>query len=188
MARLSYPSDLSDAEFEYLEPLLPTPRARGRPWAHPLPQIPDGIFYVVRTGWQWPQLPRECAPWPTVYWWWHRQVNDGSTRRGREAAPGDIRRPCSASSRQADDLSPGAVPIRQEPSPVRRGRVVAARAEVVAHPAERPQEAWGVFGRLEATHDSLPLARGLVRVLCRVVQPFAASMLRVRSTFRMAGG
>ena len=53
MVRLPYPSDLSDAEFAHLEPLLPAPQPWGRPWAHPLREILDGIFYVVRTGCQW---------------------------------------------------------------------------------------------------------------------------------------
>src|SRR5919206_799011 len=72
MVRLPYPSDLSDAEFAHLEPLLPAPQPWGRPWAHPLREILDGIFYVVRTGCQWRQLPHEYPPWPTVYWWFRR--------------------------------------------------------------------------------------------------------------------
>ncbi|GGU57696.1 hypothetical protein GCM10010259_55980 [Streptomyces daghestanicus] len=41
---------------------------------HPWRRIVDAIFYVVRTGCAWRQLPKDFAPWPTVYWyftWWH---------------------------------------------------------------------------------------------------------------------
>jgi putative transposase len=78
MPRPPYPSDLSDAEFTHLEPLLPAPKPWGRPSAHPLREILDGIFYVVRTGCQWRQLPHEYPPWPTVYWWFRRFRLDGT--------------------------------------------------------------------------------------------------------------
>lgn len=45
---------------------------------HPRRRIVDAIFYVVRTGCAWRRLPKDFAPWPTVYWyftWWH----DGGT-------------------------------------------------------------------------------------------------------------
>ena len=72
MERRAYPSDLSDEEFGVLEPHLPPPRSLGRPWRWPLRAILDGVFYIVRTGAQWRQLPYEYPPWPTVYWWFRR--------------------------------------------------------------------------------------------------------------------
>ena len=66
MPRCAYPTDLSDAEFAYLEPLLPPPRPRGRPRKHPVRELLDAIFYVVRTGCQWRLLPHEFPPWQTV--------------------------------------------------------------------------------------------------------------------------
>jgi putative transposase len=72
MERRAYPSDLSDAEYAVLEPHLPQPRPRGRRWRWPLRAILDGVFYIIRTGAQWRQLPHEYPPWPTVYWWFRR--------------------------------------------------------------------------------------------------------------------
>jgi putative transposase len=62
-----YPSDLSDAEWGLLAPLLPPPASRGRPrkWAERL--IADAVFYVLRSGCAWRMLPREFPPWQTVY-------------------------------------------------------------------------------------------------------------------------
>jgi putative transposase len=79
--RPPYPSDLSDAEFAVLAPHLPTPAACGRPWKHPLREILDGIFYVIRTGCQWRCLPHEYPPWHTVYWWFARWRRDGTWDR-----------------------------------------------------------------------------------------------------------
>jgi putative transposase len=81
MERRAYPSDLSDAEFAVLEPHLPPPRPRGRPWRWPLRAILDGIFYIIRTGAQWRQLPHEYPPWPTVYWWFRRWRLDATWER-----------------------------------------------------------------------------------------------------------
>ena len=65
-----YPSDLSDAEWAVIEPLLPagsaTP-AGGRPPMHDRRDVVDAILYVVRTGCSWRSLPADFPPWPAVY-------------------------------------------------------------------------------------------------------------------------
>ena len=55
----SYPSNLSDREWEYLQRHLPSQSKRGRPPIHSLRSIFDAIFYVLRTGCQWKALPKE---------------------------------------------------------------------------------------------------------------------------------
>src|ERR671917_213678 len=81
MGRRAYPSDLSDAEYAWLRPHLPSAAPRGRPWRRPLRAILDATFYIVRTGAQWRQLPNEYPPWPTVYWWFRRWRLDGTWER-----------------------------------------------------------------------------------------------------------
>jgi putative transposase len=56
MRRVSYPSDLSDAEWALLAPLLP-PAPTGRPRTRDLREIVDGLCSVLRTGCQWRSLP-----------------------------------------------------------------------------------------------------------------------------------
>jgi transposase len=68
MSSTIYPSDLTDPEWQHLEPLLPAPKATGRPRQWPLRLILNGIFYLVRSGCAWRMLPKEYPPWPTVAW------------------------------------------------------------------------------------------------------------------------
>ncbi|MEU0406782.1 IS5 family transposase [Streptomyces griseorubiginosus] len=70
-----YPSDLSDARWELIEPVLTSwrneRRARaleiGRPPEHSLRQIMNAILYVDRTGIPWRYLPHDFPPWATAY-------------------------------------------------------------------------------------------------------------------------
>jgi transposase len=62
-----YASDLTDAEWASLEPLLPVAKSFGRPRQWPLRQVLNGIFYLLRSGCSWRLLPREYPPWRTVY-------------------------------------------------------------------------------------------------------------------------
>ena len=64
--RKAYQSDLSDAEWSFLQPHLPVPEAPGRPRLHTLREILDAIFYVVRGGCAWRLLPNYFPPWKTV--------------------------------------------------------------------------------------------------------------------------
>ena len=65
---ISYPSDLTDAEWESIQRYLPPLSRRGRPRTHPLRRILDAIFYVLRTGCPWRYLPSSFPPWQTVFY------------------------------------------------------------------------------------------------------------------------
>jgi putative transposase len=83
--RRAYQTDLSDEEWETLEPHLPVPRAPGRPRLHPLRQILDVVFYVVRGGCAWRLLPHDFPPWRTVYHYFRAWRIDGTWGRLHEA-------------------------------------------------------------------------------------------------------
>ena len=61
-AGLRYASDLTDAEWQILEPLLPGSPRRGRRRAWPLREIANAIFYVLRAGCVWRLLPDSFPP------------------------------------------------------------------------------------------------------------------------------
>ncbi len=66
--RKPYQTDLSGYEWQKIEPNIPKPKTkRGRKRVHPLREILNAIFYVVRTGCCWRLLPHDFPPWKTVY-------------------------------------------------------------------------------------------------------------------------
>jgi transposase len=67
MTRPSYLTDVTDTEWQYLAPHLPTPQVGGRPRVHPVREILNAIFYVLRSGCAWRLLPHDLPPWKTVY-------------------------------------------------------------------------------------------------------------------------
>jgi transposase len=79
--RRRYPSDLTNEQWELIEPLLPPIKTGGRPEKHPRRAIVDAILYVVRTGCSWRQLPADFPPWQTVYWYFGRWERAKATEK-----------------------------------------------------------------------------------------------------------
>jgi transposase len=70
-----YPSDLTDAEWALVGPMIPAPRQGGRPRETDMRAVMNAVRYVLRTGCQWRQLPKDFPPRSTVYnyfWEWTR--------------------------------------------------------------------------------------------------------------------
>ena len=80
-----YDSDLTEAQWRLIEPLLPPPAAAGRREKHPRRAIVNAILYVVRTGCAWRLLPKDYPPWQTVFWYFRRWQADGSLDRLHDA-------------------------------------------------------------------------------------------------------
>ena len=79
--RKPYPTDLSDAEWSYIQPHLPAPKGLGRPRTHDLREILNAIFYLLKSGCQWRMLPHDFPRWPTVYHYFRRWRMDGTWER-----------------------------------------------------------------------------------------------------------
>ena len=86
----SYPSDLTDAQWELIAPMV-EPRPGGRPATHPRRRIVDAILYLNRTGCSWRQLPHDFPPWETVYWYFKTWTDDGLTDRIHDALRAAVR-------------------------------------------------------------------------------------------------
>ena len=95
-----YPTDLTDAEWLTIEPLLPRARKHGRRRSVDLREVLNAIRYMARSGGGWRMLPKDFPPWQTVYWWFRRfvrllllrTIHDialmiDRERAGREASP-----------------------------------------------------------------------------------------------------
>jgi transposase len=78
---LRYPSDLTDAEWAQVEPLLPPARPGGNKRTVVLRQIVDGIMYVLGTGCQWRAVPKDLPPRSTLYDYLQRWTHDGTLER-----------------------------------------------------------------------------------------------------------
>jgi transposase len=98
--RKAYPSDLREAEWAILEPLVPAVKPGGRPARHSRRELVNAILYVVRGGNQRRAMPHDLPPWQTAFYDFRIWRNDGTwepihtvlgerTRRhlGREATP-----------------------------------------------------------------------------------------------------
>ena len=66
---LRYQTDLTDREWDLLEPRLPGPRGCGRRRAWSLRELVNAMFYVLRSGCAWRLLPKDFPPYTTVYRW-----------------------------------------------------------------------------------------------------------------------
>ncbi len=76
--RKAYQTDLSDAEWEIVEPHLPASKATGRPRLRPPREILDAVFYIVKSGCAWRLLPHDFPPWKTVYHYFRLWRIDGT--------------------------------------------------------------------------------------------------------------
>src|SRR5215216_1923764 len=99
--RKPYPTDLSDAQWNYIEPHLPVPKEHGRPRIHTLREILDAFFFL-RSGCQWRLLPHDFPRWPTVYYYFRKWRIDGTwegiNRALRERPKGSLEERFSAQS------------------------------------------------------------------------------------------
>lgn len=86
-----YPSDLTDAQWSLIEPLLPPPATSGRAEKHPRREIVNAILYLDRAGCAWRLLPKCFPPWETVYWHWARWKTDGTVDRVHDALRNRLR-------------------------------------------------------------------------------------------------
>jgi putative transposase len=70
MTRKPYPTDLTDDQWERIEPLLPKPKSGTRKGGRPAADtraVLDAIFYLLRGGCAWRMLPHDVPPWKSVY-------------------------------------------------------------------------------------------------------------------------
>src|ERR687896_698183 len=83
--RRPYSTDLSDAEWAYLEEHLPTTENEGRPRVHSLREILDAIFYIARSGCAWRLLPHDFPPWKAIHHYFRIWRIDGTWERSNAA-------------------------------------------------------------------------------------------------------
>jgi putative transposase len=78
----TYTSDMSDKQWEIIEPLLPLEHnGPGRPIELDMRQVVNAIFYLVRTSCQWENLPKDYPNYNSVYYHYRKWCKDGTWQR-----------------------------------------------------------------------------------------------------------
>lgn len=103
MVEKRYTSDLTDEQWKLIEHhFKPLPKT-GRPRDYSYLEILNGVFYVIRTGCQWRNLPKDLPPWSIVYTYYRNWILTGfwktlhdSLRRKLRLAKGRKAKPSAA--------------------------------------------------------------------------------------------
>jgi len=94
MARQAYPTDLSDEQWQLIQPYLPVSKSGGpqggRPPADPR-EICNALFYHVRSGNAWRMLPHDFPPWSTVHDYFRAWRQNGVWERLHALLRHDVR-------------------------------------------------------------------------------------------------
>lgn len=77
MTQNRYTSDLSDQQWQLIDHLFnPLPKT-GRPRTYSYREILNGVFYVIRTGCQWRNVPTDLPPWSILYTYYRNWILTG---------------------------------------------------------------------------------------------------------------
>ena len=80
-SKLRYPSDLTDEEWQLVEPLIPPRRPGGDKRTVVMREVVNGLMYVLSTGCQWRAIPKDLPPRSTVYGYFDLWTHDGILER-----------------------------------------------------------------------------------------------------------
>ncbi len=89
--RKLYPSDLTDAQWVLIAPLIPPAKPGGAARVVDLREVVNTILYMSRTGCQWRYLPHDLLPKSTVWDYFRAGTADGTLQRIRDALRRRIR-------------------------------------------------------------------------------------------------
>ncbi len=91
MSRQRYPTDLTDAQWQRIEHLVPKPKPGGRPATVERREIVNAVFYHVRNGGTWRALPHDLPKWQTVYDYFCQWRDDGTWQRIHDVLRDELR-------------------------------------------------------------------------------------------------
>lgn len=78
---LRYPSDLTDAEWGLVEPLIPPAKRGGRRREVDVREVVNGLLYVLSTRCQWRAVPKDLPPKSTLFSYFDLWNWDGTLGR-----------------------------------------------------------------------------------------------------------
>jgi putative transposase len=89
--RLTYTSDLTDEEWQILEPLLPPEKPGGPPRKYPMREVLNGIQCVLRAGCAWRLMPHDLPQWQTACQYFRAWRLDGTWLRIHDQLRAEVR-------------------------------------------------------------------------------------------------
>jgi len=90
-SKLRYPSDVTDAEWALIEPLIPPAKHGGRKRSVDMRQVVSALFYILETGCPWDHLPKDLPPKSTVHDYFDPWSWDGTLERMHDALYVELR-------------------------------------------------------------------------------------------------
>ena len=89
--KLRYPSDLTDAEWQHIEPLIPPAKRGGGKRRANMREVVNGVMYILSTGCQWRYIPKDLPPRSTVndyfcLWGYNGSVGENTITRSTSNA------------------------------------------------------------------------------------------------------
>lgn len=124
---MSYPTDLTDAQWDMLVPILQRSTGPGRPTEVDLRMIVNALLYKTRTGCQWRMLPKDFPSHNSVRYYFDKWHRDDTWERIEDCLRGTARRQTNrvlSTKAVGDDRTPEkATNERKRPQPVDTGRV-----------------------------------------------------------------
>ena len=91
VSRPPYSTDLTDAEWKILEPLLPAEKPGGRHRLYPMREIINALGYLLRTGCSWRLIPHDFPHWRAVYEYFRIWKRDGTWLRIHDHLHAELR-------------------------------------------------------------------------------------------------
>jgi transposase len=157
-SRLRYPSDLTDAEWAHVEPLIPPAKRGGNRRHVEVREVVNGLMYVLSTGCQWRAIPKDLPPRSTLYdyfdlWGWDgtlERIHEALFVKRREAAAREASPTAATIDSQSVKSAEKGAPHR--PFGLRRG----ARGST-ARRAPQPESSRLPLPRLHPPHAAKPM-------------------------------
>ena len=88
----TYPTDLTDRQWDCIKDLIPAAKTGGRPRSLDMRQLINAILYILVTGAQWRMLPKDYPSWKSVYHYFRIWRDDRTWQRIHDTLRAEVRR------------------------------------------------------------------------------------------------
>ena len=92
MSQQLYPTDMTDSQWDIIQPMIPPAKSGGRPRSLDMRQVINAIFYLVVSGIQWRMLPKDYPKWQSVYSYFRIWRDDDPWQRIHDTLRAEVRR------------------------------------------------------------------------------------------------